>query len=294
MYKTLAFIHRNDTRFAVGDFYPVLSVFSHHDLGTTTSPFLLLDHLGPGILAAKSKRKGVNQHPHRGFETVTLMFDGELQHQDSSGGGGIISAGDVQWMTAGAGILHKEEFSPTFRENGGRFEMVQLWVNLPSHAKLVSAHYQSLLADQIPQAQLLNDAGYFRVIAGQYQDLLGPAHTYSEIQLVDIFIQQGKSVMLSAQHGHTSMVYLRSGQLQLDEHDMMDAQGLAVMSSLGRDFLVTALKDSHLILLNGAPLNEPLVAHGPFVMNTQAEILASYQAFKEGTFGQSQEGIANE
>lgn len=288
MLKTLAFIHRNDSRFAVGDFYPVLSIFSHHELGTTTSPFLLLDHLGPAILPEKSNKKGVNQHPHRGFETVTLMYQGELQHQDSTGAGGVISAGDVQWMTAGAGIIHKEEFSPEFRQQGGRFEMVQLWVNLPAKFKLVPARYQSLLAKDIPVIALAKDAGTVRVIAGSYQDQEGPAHTYSPIQMLDISMKSGESLELPAQHGDTTMIYLRSGLLGFEnETEQLDAQGLAVMSSLGENFILTAIQDSTFIVLNGTPLHEPLVAHGPFVMNTQEEIVASYDAFKSGTFGLS-------
>ena len=140
--KSLAFIHRNDTRFSVGDFYPVLSVFSYHELGNTVSPFLLLDHLGPSVLSPSNKRRGVNEHPHRGFETVTFMFEGELEHRDSTGSGGIIAKGDVQWMTAASGVMHREQFSSAFRERGGAFEMVQLWVNLPAKDKMAEPRYQ--------------------------------------------------------------------------------------------------------------------------------------------------------
>ncbi|MEK7740913.1 MAG: pirin family protein, partial [Pseudomonadota bacterium] len=164
--KTLAFIHRNDTRFAIGDFYPVLSVFSHYELGNTVSPFLLLDHLGPGVLKPTNLRKGVSEHPHRGFETVTLIFAGELEHRDSSGGGGIVSAGDVQWMTAASGVEHKEVFSEAFSKTGGYFEMVQLWVNLPAKDKMNPPRYQSLRKANIPVIDLPNSAGTLRVIAG--------------------------------------------------------------------------------------------------------------------------------
>lgn len=173
--KTLAFIHRNDTRFAIGDFYPVLSVFSHYKLGNTVSPFLLLDHLGPGVLKPTNLRKGVSEHPHRGFETVTLIFAGELEHHDSSGGGGIVSAGDVQWMTAASGVEHKEVFSEAFSKTGGYFEMVQLWVNLPAKDKMNPPRYQSLRKANIPVIELPNSAGTVRVIAGNYQGQYGPA-----------------------------------------------------------------------------------------------------------------------
>ena len=283
MLKTLAFIQRNDTYFSIGDFYPVLSVFSHHELGTTTSPFLLLDHLGPSILAAKSKKKGVNKHPHRGFETVTLMFSGELQHQDSTGGGGVISAGDVQWMTAGAGVMHKEEFSSEFREKGGYFEMVQLWVNLPAKSKLVSPRYQSIRASQIPVVEDLEQQMSIRVIAGEYQGKTGPAHTYSPIQMLDVTVKQGQSIQLPAQHEHTSLVYLRKGEIQIGDEVLLE-QGMAVMSSQGTDIELKVLKDSQILLLNGQPLLEPLIAHGPFVMNSHEEILESYEVFKAGEF----------
>lgn len=289
MLKTLAFVHRNDSRFAVGDFYPVLSVFSHHELGTTTSPFLLLDHLGPTILPARSHKKGVNAHPHRGFETVTMMYQGELQHQDSTGAGGVIAAGDVQWMTAGAGVVHKEEFSPKFREQGGRFEMIQLWVNLPAQFKLVPPRYQSLLDQHIPVVKLANGLGQVRIIAGAYQGKVGPAQTYSAIQILDISLKAGQSLELPALHGDTTMIYLRSGLLGFEnEAEQLDAQGLAVMSSLGENLKLHVLQDSAFILFNGTPLHEPLVAHGPFVMNTQDEIVASYDAFKIGNFGKTE------
>lgn len=158
--KTLAFLHRNDSRFAVGDFYPVLSIFSHYELGNTVSPFLLLDHLGPGVLKPTQLRKGVSDHPHRGFETVTLMFQGELEHRDSSGGGGIIAEGDVQWMTAASGVMHQEIFSEAFSRQGGAFEMLQLWVNLPAKDKMNPPRYQRLRAAHIPKIMLADDAGY--------------------------------------------------------------------------------------------------------------------------------------
>ncbi len=283
--KTLAFIHRNDTRFAIGDFYPVLSVFSHYELGNTVSPFLLLDHLGPGVLKPTNLSKGVSEHPHRGFETVTLIFAGELEHRDSSGGGGIVSAGDVQWMTAASGVEHKEVFSEAFSKTGGYFEMVQLWVNLPAKDKMNPPRYQSLRKANIPVIDLPNSAGTVRMIAGDYQGQHGPAKTHSPLQVLDIEIQAGHKVRLPAGAGETTLIYLRTGKAQFQaEDEIFEEQGLAVMSSLEQDFEITALQQCKLLLLTGKPLQEPINGHGPFVMNNYTEILEAYDDIKRDTF----------
>ena len=288
--KTLAFIHRNDTRFAIGDFYPVLSVFSHYELGNTVSPFLLLDHLGPGILKPTNLRKGVSEHPHRGFETVTLIFSGELEHRDSTGGGGIVSAGDVQWMTAGSGVEHKEVFSEAFTKQGGYFEMVQLWVNLPAKDKMNPPRYQSLRKADIPVVELPNTTGILRVIAGAYLDEngevhQGPAKVHSPLNVLDIEIQAGQKVILPAGAGDTTLIYLRSVKAQFQpEDEMLEEQSLAVMSNLEQDFEITAIQQCKLLLLTGKPLQDPINGHRPFVMNTYDEILQAFDDIKNGTF----------
>lgn len=284
--KTLAFVHRNDTRFSVGDFSPVLSIFSHYELGNTVSPFLLLDHLGPGNLKAGSSTNGVSEHPHRGFETVTIMFQGELEHRDSSGGGGVIQAGDVQWMTAASGIMHKESFSAEFAKSGGRFEMLQLWVNLPAKDKMNPPRYQSLKNNVIPKIELDNDAGFVRVIAGEYDDHIGSAITHSPMQVFDVFVKKGHSLQLPAKAGDTTLLYMRSGhaQFQADDAEKWDDHGLAVMSNLEENVELTALYDSHFLYLSAAPFHEPINGHGPFVMNTYDEILQAFDDIKTGNF----------
>ncbi|ENX52979.1 MULTISPECIES: pirin family protein [Acinetobacter] len=284
--KSLAFIHRNDTRFAIGDFYPALSVFSYQELGNTTSPFLLLDHIGPGRLPPKSTKKGVNEHPHRGFETVTFVFAGELQHQDSTGSGGVISQGDVQWMTAASGIQHIEHFSPEFREQGGFFEMVQLWVNLPAKDKMSAPHYQSLLNHNIPKILLEHDAGYVRIVAGQFQNIQGVAHTYSPMNVFDVHLNKGQQLTLSANHGDTTLIYLRNGKLQFSaDEEILEEQALAIMSSFDNDVAITALENCDLLFLSAPPLQEPINGHGFFVMNSYEEILQAYEDLKTGQFG---------
>ena len=284
--KSLAFIHRNDTRFAIGDFYPALSVFSYHELGNTTSPFLLLDHLGPGKLEPKSKKKGVNEHPHRGFETVTFVFSGELQHKDSTGGGGLIKRGDVQWMTAASGIQHIEQFSSEFRESGGPFEMVQLWVNLPAKDKMSAPRYQSLLNEDIPKIILDDKTSYIRVVAGELNQTTGIAKTFTAMNVFDIHLVKDQQITLPAAEGTTTLIYLRKGKVQFSsDEESLEEQAMAVMSSLGTGIQINALENCDLLFLSAQPLNEPINGQGPFVMNSYDEILQAYDDIKTGKFG---------
>lgn len=284
--KSLAFIHRNDTRFAIGDFYPALSVFSYHELGNTTSPFLLLDHLGPGKLEPKSKKKGVNEHPHRGFETVTFVFAGELQHKDSTGGGGLIKRGDVQWMTAASGIQHIEQFSSEFRESGGPFEMVQLWVNLPAKDKMSAPRYQSLLNEDIPKIILDDQTSYIRVVAGELNQTTGIAKTFTAMNVFDIHLVKDQQITLPAAEGTTTLIYLRKGKVQFSsDEESLEEQAMAVMSRLGTGVQINALENCDLLFLSAQPLNEPINGQGPFVMNSYDEILQAYDDIKTGKFG---------
>lgn len=285
--KSLAFVQRNDTHFAVGDFSPVLSVFSYHDLGSTITPFLLLDHIGPGRLIPSTRSKGVNEHPHRGFETVTIVYEGEIEHRDSTGGGGIIRAGDVQWMTAAAGIVHRELFSDDFTQRGGRFEMVQLWINLPAADKMGAPGYQSLTRACIPSVELPGATGTVRVIAGQFEGFSGPARTHTRMNVLDVRLHAGHAASFSTKDGDTALVYLLSGRLQFGQDEPLEAQGLAVLSQQGADVTVTALENSRLLVLTGERIDEPINGHGPFVMNSYDEILQAYDDVKNGRLGQA-------
>lgn len=293
--KTLAFIHSNDSSTAVGDFSPVTSVFSHYELGNSVSPFLLLDHLGPGVLKPTRLRKGVAEHPHRGFETVTIVYQGELEHRDSTGGGGVITSGDVQWMTAASGVLHEEVFSENFAKQGGTFEMIQLWVNLPAKDKMNDARYQSLTKDKIPEVQINQHQGLIRVIAGSYADFQGPAETHSSITVLDVKLKAGERIQLPAAEGDTTLIYLRSGRMdfkntttslniQNDNPQILEAQNMAVMSNHGCDVELTTTQDSTFLYLSGTPLNEPLYGRGYFVMNTFTEVLQAYEDLKNKQF----------
>jgi redox-sensitive bicupin YhaK (pirin superfamily) len=283
--KTLAFIHTETARSAVGDFAPVTSIFSHYELGNTVSPFLLLDHIGPGTLKPSALRKGVDEHPHRGFETVTIMLKGELEHRDSTGGGGIIAAGDVQWMTAASGVIHKEVFSEAFSQTGGPFEMLQLWVNLPAKDKMNPPRYQSLDKASIPKVDLAHAAGYIRVIAGEYQEQTGPAQTHTPMQVYDIFLRKSHTLQLPAQEGDTTLIYMRSGRATFQAKDQeLEDQGMAVMSSRGEQVELTAQRDCAILYLSAVPLNEPIYGRGYFVMNHFDEILQAYEDLKNNQF----------
>lgn len=285
--KTLAFMHRNDTRFAVGDFSPVLSVFSYHELGSTVSPFLLLDHIGPGRLRASMRQQGVNDHPHRGFETVTLVYEGEIEHRDSTGGGGVIAPGGVQWMTAAGGIVHRELFSAAFSRRGGPFEMVQLWINLPAADKLGPAGYQGLSREQIPEVALPEAGGVVRVIAGRFGNAEGPARTHTRMNVLDVRLRAGQAATFPTEDGDTALVYLLAGRLRLAPDEVLEEQGLAVMSQQGAGLALAALQDSRLLVLSGARIDEPINGHGPFVMNSYDEILQAYEDVKQGRLGQA-------
>ena len=282
--KTLAFIHSESARTAVGDFATVVSVFSHYELGNSVSPFLLLDHIGPSYLQPTHLKKGVTEHPHRGFETVTIVYQGELTHQDSTGSGGVIGAGDVQWMTAGAGVLHEEVFSEAFSKTGGAFEMIQLWVNLPAKDKMNPARYQHLSHEDIPKLKLAQAQGTVRVIAGTYENQTGPAQTNSLMTVLDVQLTVGTKTVLPALEGETTLLYIRSGLLQLNSGETVEAQQMAVMSNQGEDFEIQAVQDSAFLLLSGQPLNEPIYGRGYFVMNSFTEVLQAYEDLKQGHF----------
>jgi quercetin 2,3-dioxygenase len=285
MKKTLG-VYQNKHMHWVGDGFPVYNLFSYDRLGQSLSPFLLLDYAAPYRFDPTTAKHGVGSHPHRGFETVTIAYQGEVTHKDSSGGGGTIKAGDVQWMTAGGGILHQEFHSPEFAHQGGLFEMVQLWVNLPAHSKMTPAKYQAIEADQI-QHIALDDAGSeMRVIAGQYQDIEGAATTFSPVNVWDGTLVKDQEHTFYVTEGHTTLLVLLSGQVTLNGSQSIEAPSLVVLSREEIDFSLKAEQDSKFLILTGQPLNEPIEGYGPFVMNSQAEIVEAVRDFNSGKFGQ--------
>ncbi|WP_445404204.1 pirin family protein [Acinetobacter vivianii] len=284
--KKILGVYQNKHMHWVGDGFPVYNLFSYDRLGQSLSPFLLLDYAAPYRFDPTTTKHGVGSHPHRGFETVTIAYQGEVTHKDSSGGGGTIKAGDVQWMTAGGGILHQEFHSPEFAHQGGLFEMVQLWVNLPAHSKMTPAKYQAIEADQI-QHIALDDAGSeMRVIAGQYQDIEGAATTFSPVNVWDGTLVKDQEHSFYVTEGHTTLLVLLSGQVTLNGSQSIEAPSLVVLSREEIDFSLKAEQDSKFLILTGQPLNEPIEGYGPFVMNSQAEIVEAVRDFNSGKFGQ--------
>ncbi|MFC3337605.1 pirin family protein [Paracandidimonas soli] len=269
----------------VGDGFPVRSLFSYHSHGRHLSPFLLLDYAGPHTFAPAPAPRGVGQHPHRGFETVTIVYQGEVEHKDSTGAGGKIGPGDVQWMTAGAGILHEEFHSDNFTRSGGVFEVVQLWVNLPAADKSAPASYQTLLNRDIPVVALPDDAGQVRVIAGEFGDGKGPARTFTPVNVWDVRLAQGKSASFAIPEGHTAAVVMLRGTVQLNDNGIAREAQLAVLDRDGGSVHVEANSDASFLILSGEPIDEPIVGYGPFVMNSEAEIRQAIDDFNNGGFG---------
>lgn len=282
--KKLAFIKRSNGRHWVGDGFPVQSIFSYRDIHEEMSPFLLMDYAGPAEFEPTEQRKGVGQHPHRGFETVTIVYDGEVAHHDSTNAGGTIGRGDVQWMTAGAGIIHEEYHGDDYARRGGPFEMIQLWVNLPAKHKMAQPGYQGILASQIPEVELAEGEGKVRVIAGEYQGKSGPAKTFSPMNVWDVRLNAGNRAHFTLPAGHTTALFVLHGAVRLgDVHTIRPAE-LAVMQREGSELEIEASEDSVILLLNGAPLNEPVVGHGPFVMNSWEEIDQAIADYNNGRF----------
>lgn len=283
--KQLAFIKRSNGRHWVGDGFPVQGIFSYSDIAEEMSPFLLMDYAGPADFPVTTRKLGVGQHPHRGFETVTIVYEGGVSHRDSSGGGGTIGPGDVQWMTAASGLIHEEYHSPEFAKTGGAFEMVQLWVNLPAKAKMAEPGYQGITAGQIPETDLPHGAGRARIIAGQYGDAHGPARTFTPMNVWSLSLKAGHRVSFDLSAGHTTALFVLRGTIRIGgKHDIRAAE-LAVMEREGKRLEFDVAEDTTLLLLNGKPLNEPVVGHGPFVMNSQAEIIQAIDDFNSGRFG---------
>ncbi len=269
----------------VGDGFPMRSLFNYTGLGRHLSPFLLLDHAPPTPFEPGMKQRGVGSHPHRGFETVTVVYQGEVAHRDSTGAGGIIGPGDVQWMTAGAGIVHEELHSPEFTRRGGTLEMLQLWVNLPAADKMAAPGYQSLLAAQIPVVELPGDAGQVRVIVGEFEGVHGPARSFTPMAVLDLHIRQGASVRLPSRDGWTLALVVRHGTVLVNGSDIAREGQLVHLDRSGGEVTIEANTDAGLLWLSGEPINEPLVGHGPFVMNSQAEIIQAIEDFNAGRFG---------
>lgn len=284
MAKRILGRYGNDRQHWVGDGFPVRSLFSYNTLGEHISPFLLLDYAGPYNFEPTTARRGVGRHPHRGFETVTIVYDGEVEHRDSAGNGGVIGPGDVQWMTAAGGIIHEEYHSPGFARTGGPFRMVQLWVNLPARDKMAPGGYQAIARADIPVVALPGDAGQARIIAGEYRGAKGPARTFTPVNLWDLSLKPGADLPLDLPEGHTAMIVVLTGHVTVEgSHEAGEAE-MVLLSREGSDIAIHADGESRLLILTGEPIDEPIVGYGPFVMNSEAEIAQAIDDFNSGRF----------
>ena len=285
--KKIIGVYRNQNMHWVGDGFPVKNLFSYDRLGQAISPFLLLDYAAPYHFSPTTQQHGVGSHPHRGFETVTIVYQGEVTHKDSAGGGGTIQSGDVQWMTAGAGLVHEEFHSAEFAQKGGLFEMVQLWVNLPAADKMTAPKYQAIIAKDIPVINFEQDAGYIRVIAGNYAGHTGPASTHSPVNVWDGELKAEQIQHLHVPVDHNVLLVLLSGEIQLNGTQQVQDSSIVMFAQDGEiDIRVEALQDSKFLLLTGQPLNEPIQGYGPFVMNSKDEIIQAFNDFNSGKFGE--------
>ena len=270
----------------VGDGFPVRSIFSYDGLGREQlSPFLMLDYAAPRNFAPAAHRRGVGEHPHRGFETVTIVYQGELEHRDSAGHGGRIGQGDVQWMTAAAGVVHEEFHSENFTRAGGTMEMMQLWVNLPAKDKMSPPRYQTLLDRDIPSVALADGAGRLRVIAGEFGGQKGPANTFTPINVWDLRLNAGKSATFATPEGHTTAIVPMHGRALVNGAQPAGEAQLVILARSGGDFTIGVETDATLLLLSGEPLNEPVVGYGPFVMTSDNEIAQAIRDYQSGRFG---------
>lgn len=286
--KKVAKVHQAPPKHWVGNGFYVQGMFGYNDTDKNLDPFLMMDYNPPHHFdgGRKSDFRGVGEHPHRGFETVTIAYQGEVAHADSYGGGGIIGTGDVQWMTAGSGVMHEEFHSEKFSQEGGIFEMVQLWVNLPKAHKMTTPRYQAIKSAEIPVVTLADNAGTARIIAGEMADTHGAASTFSPINMWDVVLNAGKSYTFPIPTSHNVIVLVLDGAVQFNGQEVARRNELVTFEKGGENVAIEASSDAKLLILTGEPLNEPVVGYGPFVMNSREEIIQAIEDVKAGKFGQ--------
>ena len=280
-------VYTSDRSTWVGDGFKTNSMLPMSEMSTATSPFLIMGYTAKYPFSPSNHQRGVGMHPHRGFETVTIVYEGELEHRDSKGNHGTIGPNEVQWMTAGRGIMHEEHHSKAFTESGGDLDMVQLWVNLPSHAKMTEPRYQELTESNIPEIQLEHDQGKIRVIAGEFVQgkkiAQGPALTFSPMQLLDVRLNAGATTTFNFDPAWNSMIFVLGGQIKIDGQVFEKLQTVYLNHETNQ-LDIEVLNDAKLLIASGESINEPIVAHGPFVMNNEAEIRQAFVDFQNGQF----------
>jgi redox-sensitive bicupin YhaK (pirin superfamily) len=283
--KEVLGIYESGSSHWVGDGFHVRNLIPSTGLESEVSPFLLLDYAGPTDFAPTDKPRGVGEHPHRGFETVTIAYQGKVEHRDSGGNAGTIGPGDVQWMTAASGVVHEEKHERNFSRAGGTFEMIQLWVNLPRALKMSPPRYQTLLSGQIPQVDFPK-GGYARVIAGELNGVKGAASTFTPVNLFDVRVKAGEVAELSVPAGFNTAVFLLRGSVVLNSSQALEGEAkIALLDAKGELLKIEAKQDSLLLALGGQPIDEPVASYGPFVMNTREEVAQAVEDYRAGKMG---------
>ena len=268
----------------VGDGFPVYNLFPSNGIEKQIDPFLMLDYASPTHFAPSNKPRGVGEHPHRGFETVTIAYQGSVDHRDSAGNAGTIRPGDVQWMTAASGVVHEELHEREFTKSGGTFEMIQLWVNLPKAYKMSAPRYQGISSAQIPSV-FWGAGASARVIAGELDGVRGPAKTFTPLNLFDIRLTAGSRVELNLPAGHKGGLVLLRGDLVVNSTPVSGEAQLVLLGQNGESVSVEAKSDSVVLALSGEPINEPVASRGPFVMNTELELRQAMEDYRAGRMG---------
>ena len=278
-------VYQPGSQHVVGDGFHVRNLFLSNDLDRELSPFIMLDYAGPTFYPGTDTPRGVGEHPHRGFETVTIVYQGRVAHRDSAGNSGVIGPGDVQWMTAASGIVHEELHERDWAKCGGTLQAIQLWANLPQASKMSAPGYQTIVNEQIPVVQLEGGVGSLRVIAGLVDGTQGPAKTFTPIELYDLRLRAELSTAVAIPPGYNVGVFVLSGQASVEgSRRLMEAE-LAVVTSTGRPITIAAEQEATILVMAGEAINEPIARYGPFVMNTKAELVQAVEDYQAGKMG---------
>ena len=282
--KKLVDVYAPGSQHMVGDGFPVRNIFPSHDLNKEMSPFLLLDYAGPMEFPPTDRPRGVAEHPHRGFETVTIVYQGKVEHRDSAGNSGTIGPGEVQWMTAASGVVHEEMHEKEFAKQGGTIQMIQLWVNLPKAVKMGPPRYQTLAHSNIPRVDL-EGGGNLRVIAGEYRGVKGPAKTFTPVHLYDVKLSAGSSATLKLPEGFNTGVFVLSGAVVVNGWRRVGEADMALLEPKGISVELEALEEAVILVLSGEPIAEPVARMGPFVMNSEEELIQAVSDYRAGKMG---------
>lgn len=267
--------------FKVHNFFPSSGIIGERGM----SPFFLMDYNSKWEISGTDRPRGVGVHPHRGFETVTIAYHGKVAHHDSAGNSGVIEEGDVQWMTAGSGILHKEYHEKEFSKKGGVFQVVQLWVNLPKKHKWATPKYQAIENKNMPRVSLDDGKSFVELVAGEYKGIKGPAVTFSPVSLFNLKLQKNGTVNFDFNKDHNTGLLIVEGAIRINDNEKAPEDHFVLFKHDGDEFRLEALESSVVLVLSGEPINEPIASYGPFVMNTEEEIREAYNDYYNGKFG---------